>query len=162
MRPKFRKVSATLTRPNTTDQYAAGDEISNSTTAPAILELAGVVKRVGQGGVIRAIQVHGSVNAATDPTLDVFLFDTSHAINNDNAAFAPSDAQMLTCIGGVSMGTAFQSGANNIMFQVRELNLPFVCAAASTSLFARLVERGTYTPASGETFAVVLLVETWD
>jgi hypothetical protein len=145
-------VTGTLTRPADTTQYSAGDEVTD--TGAAILEITGCSTYNGGSGRIKWIEVIGSVNAATDPDLDIFLYDTTSTPEADNAAFAPSDAVSNTNIYAADLGTAVQSGANNIVFRKGELDIPYVCGSSSKSLFARFVERSTYTPASGEIFKV--------
>lgn len=150
-------IPATLTRPANTTAYAAGDEVTD--VGGAILTFSGCARLAGGSGILDSITIIDGANAATDPQLDAFVFDTTSTPQADNAAFAPSDAVMNTLVGAVSMGTAIagDSGASgNLLFQQRNLCLPFVCGPGSTSLFARLVARNAYTPTSGEVFTVRL------
>ncbi len=147
-------VIATLTRPADTTQYAAGDEITD--TGGAILEVTGCANDFGGSGTIRQIDIIDSINAATDPDPDVFVYDTTSTPQADNAAFAPADGVTETCLYAADMGSAVASGANNLFFTKSGLDIPFTCGGASKSLFVRLVERSTYTPTSGETFKVRL------
>jgi hypothetical protein len=147
-------VIATLTRPANTTQYTAGDEITD--TGGAVLEVTGCAQDFGGSGRIKQIDIIDSVNAATDPDPDVFIYDTTSTPQADNAAFAPADGVTETALYAADMGNAIDSGANNIIFVKTGLDIPYVCGGASKSLFVRLVERSTYTPASGETFKVRL------
>ena len=150
-------VSATLTRPANTTAYTAGDELTD--TGGAILAFPGCVQSSGGSGILASITVIDAANAATDPQLDVFVFDTTSVPQADNAAFAPSDAVMNTLVTAVSMGSAVAGDAastGNLLFQARNLAEPFTCVAGSTSLFVRLVMRNAYVPVSGEVFVVRL------
>jgi len=150
-------ISATLTRPANTTTYTAGDELTD--TGGAILAFSGCSSTSGGTGVLSSITIIDNQDAATKPQLDVFVFDTTSVPQADNAAFAPADAVMNTTIGAVGMGTALAGDAavtGNAVFQARNLCLPFICGAGSTSLFVRLVMRNAYVPTSGEIFVVRL------
>jgi hypothetical protein len=151
-------VSGTLTRPANTTTYTTNDELTD--TGGAILTIAGCARYNGGGGFIDAITVIGSVNAATDPLLDIYVFDTTSTPAADNAAFAPSDAVMQTALIAKSLGTA-QNGdtatSGNLIWQLSGFSIPFVCGAASTSLFVRFAVRNGYVPPSNsETYTVRL------
>src|SRR5207245_2234219 len=98
-------LTVTMTRPADTTAYAAGDQVSNSTSAPTILTFAGAARVSGGTGVITHVWITDSVAAATLPDLELWLFDTTATPNNDNAAFAPSDATSNTIVAVVHLGT---------------------------------------------------------
>lgn len=145
-------VTGTLTRPADTTQYTAADEITG--TAGTILEITGCATYNGGSGRIKWIEVIDSINAATDVDPDIFIYDTTSTPQADNAAFAPADGVTNTNILAKDLGTGVASGANNLIFRVGELDIPYVCGGSSKSLFVRLVERSTYTPTADEQFVV--------
>lgn len=151
-------VSGTLTRPANVTTYTINDELTD--TSGNILTISGCARYNGGAGILDAITVINSVNAATDPTLDIYVFDTTSTPAADNAAFAPTDAVMNTVIIAKSLGTA-QNGdtatTGNLIWQLSDLDVPFVCGAASTSLFVRFAVRNGYVPpANSETYTVRL------
>ena len=151
-------VSGTLTRPADTTAYTANDELTD--TGGAVLAIAGCARYNGGAGYIESITVIGSVNAATDPNLDLFIFDTTSTPAADNAAFAPSDAVMQTVVVAKNLGVGLDGDtatSGNLVFQLAGLRVPFVCGGSSTSLFVRFAVRNAYAPPSNsETFTVRL------
>lgn len=135
-------------------QYAAGDQVADAT--PSVLTFAAPRVSGGTGVIIHAVCVD-SVNAATKPSLRLYLFSTSPTVVADNAAWTPSDADMAALIGYVEF-TSWEEGlagaAGNCASFASNLNIPFDAVAAS--IYGLVVERGTYTPASGETFTFKL------
>lgn len=146
----------TFTRPSDTNAYTAGDVVSNSTSAATILEFT-AASFEGGGGVIQAATLIDSVAAGTKPEFDLYLFDTTVVMENDNAAWDPSDTEVKTFIGKIDFLAAdFETMGANGVTQVRNINLPFKCVANSTILYGILVARNAYTPTSAEQFTVRL------
>ena len=166
-------VTATLTRPTEAPavQYATGDVMANSLTAPTVLTFANVADYAGQGGSILNLLVAGSANQATKPAFYIYLFDTAPTQPNDNAAWAPTDAEMATCLGWFALTAAGWQVANpgsggdgNILTQWGGASLasrlqPFQCAAADRNLYAIVAMNNTYTPLSAEVFTFRLVAE---
>ncbi len=131
-------------------QYAAGDQVADAT--PSVLTFAAPRISGGSGVIIHAVCVD-SVNAAVKPDLRLYLFSASPTVVADNVAWTPSDADMATLIGYVEFSSweeGLAGAAGNCASFASNLNIPFDAVAAS--VFGLVVERGTYTPASGETF----------
>lgn len=155
------RVSATLTRPADTTQYGAGDQVADSTSAPNDIEFAGCARvNAGSGVIVDAVCIDSAAQA-TKPNLRLYLFSAAPTSNNDNAAWAPSDANMNTLIGYVEftsweVGTSTAGAGGNCASFASALNIPFVCGAGVTKLYGLLVERGTYTPVSGEAWVISL------
>lgn len=157
-------VTTTVTRPNDTTAYAAGDEISSSTSAPGDITFTSCAIANGGSGIIQAVAVRDSAYSATPADLELWIFDTAPGTDNDNGAFAPTDGQMDTALAVIPLGTGFPgdptAGTNgNRLYYVGGLALPFVCTGSSTSLYARLMTRNAYTPIAVEvwSFRLVLL-----
>lgn len=148
---------ASFTRPANTTAYASGDAMSSDATAPAAIALA-CGRLAGLGGVITHAMVLSSV-AGTAAALELYLFDTALAAASfqDNAAVAVTDAELLRLQAVVAFASAdsVTVGANRVLGR-SDVGKVFKCAAGDTNLYAVLVARGAYTPASGEVITIVL------
>lgn len=149
-------VEATYTRPADTNAYTAGDVIANSTSAATILTFSGVARAETGSGLIQAATLIDSVAASTKLDADLYLFDTTVVMEQDNAAWDPSDAEMLTCLGVVEFrGANFKTCGANGITHVQGIGLPFVTVGGK-DLYGILVARNAYTPASAEVLKVRL------
>lgn len=172
--PPRKLVSASVTRPADTTVYAAGDALTNSTSAPVVITLANSGRFNAGGGTIVAAWLLDSANQATKPDLELWIFNASPTPDNDNAVFTPSDSELATLVGiiefrGVTksyVGDATAGAGGNVMIPgtqagtaVPALSIPFVCGAALTALYGLFVVRNGYTPVSAEIFTVILSVE---
>jgi len=154
--------SASFTRPADTTAYGIGDVVCNSTSSPTVMTFASVARaNGGSGRIVGASLVLGS-NPTTKPTYDLMLFDTAPAIDNDNALFTPTDAEMLKCVARIpfavpTVGDATGTGTNCVYFaSVLE---PYICDPAAAALYGVLVARNAVTPSSADTYNVRLIVE---
>lgn len=152
-------VRDSITRPANVTAYAAGDVIAEATTNDHFA-FARFLRGLGSDGVtIRNAKLTSSVNAGTNLDGVLYLFSSDIAEVGDNAAFAPTDAEILTCLGSISFPTASwedMGAAGDI------------CIASGVDLYTRpgaftvygvLVARNAYTPTSGEVFTVDLEIE---
>ena len=66
-------------------------------------------------------------DSAVIGAVDLFFFNTTTTPAADNAAYAPSDAEMRTCVGVASVTTLPSSGANNkiVTWSNAEQDVPF-------------------------------------
>lgn len=158
-----RTVSATFTRPSDTNTYAAGDVICNSTSAPVIMKFEGVSLDDAGITIIQDAICVSSANVATKPDLELWLFDTAVTMDNDNAAFTPTDAEMLTCVGVIKfpylnwlVGTATAGADGNALCHTSNQSVPVSAAQNITVLYGVLVVRNAYIPVSGEVFTIRL------
>lgn len=155
-------ISVSLTRPADTTAYTAGDAVANSTTAPTTMQFAGVARANGMTAkVVGAVLSSSNAPPATPPDFDLLLFDTDPTDTNDNAAFNPSDADILHCVAVIPFVGAFPfftSGSGNQVWHWEGSKL-VKCDAADTKLYGMLRIRSAYTPISGEVFQVKLAVE---
>jgi len=156
-----RTISANFSRPADTTAYAAGDVVANSTSAPVIMTFARATVESGSAGRIAQAICIDSANVATKPDLELWLFDTTVAMDNDNAAFTPTDAELATLIGVIAFPTAsFKVGdatggaSGNSVCDIQDINLPFNTVPASNKIYGILVVRNAYVPVSGESFTV--------
>jgi hypothetical protein len=153
-------VAATFTRPSDTTAYASGDVVCNSTSVPTIMTFADALKY--NNAVLQHAMIVTSANVATKPDLELWLFDTTVAMDNDNAAFTPTDAELLNLVGVVSFATGdFKAGdatggaGGNAICEATNLGIP-INPAAADDLYGILVARNAYVPVSGEVFTVRL------
>ena len=164
--PSHISVVASYTRPADTTAYTPNDVVSNSTTAPVVLTFTNCAAANGGGGHIRNIILADSANQATAPQFTLWLFDTSPAAENDNSAMAISDtennnvAAILPLAGAPQIGNTGAGAAGNALLQSSNPSTtPFVCAGGTRNLFGILQAKNAYTPVSGETFQIKLIID---
>lgn len=150
-------ITVDVTRPADVTAYAAGDAISNSTTAPTSggFTLTGAARKSGGSGIITDVIVTSSNDPATRLSGEVFFFNQSVTNINDNSAFAVSDTEIKTCVGVVPF-TLFDAG-NNGLAHLTGLNILFTCSGSADLRFL-LRARNAYTPASAEVITVVVKI----
>lgn len=156
------RVSASVTRPADTTAYAAGDVVTDNTTAGSATNLTftSAARATGGSGVIRSALLIDSANQSTKGQFEVWIYQTAPATQGDNAAFAPSDAETETLIGIIPfnasyVGLATSGAGGNAVYLAQGINMEFV-TSGSANLFGHLVSRNAYTPVSAEKFTVVL------
>jgi hypothetical protein len=150
--------AASFARPANTTTYTAGDVVCNAATlifpnGPA-----------STGSVLQHAVITTSANVATKPDLELWLFSATVAAVADNAAFAPTDAEMLTLVAVVEFPTAdFKVGlsgagtSGNAVCEAKNLGIPLNPASAQNAeLYGQIVVRNAYEPISAEAFKVVL------
>lgn len=159
----YTKITASKTRPSDTTAYASGDVINESTTAGTVWTFDNCARENGGGGVISRVLVGDSANQSTKAVLELWLFTATLTADFDNAAFTPTDAEMLTLVGVVQLpnvfvGDATSGAGGNCVYSSGQIHLPFECAAASETLYGVLVPRNAYTPVSAEVFDITLVI----
>ncbi len=132
-------VTSSITRPADTNAYQAGDELSTSTSAPAVNTITGAARFSGGSGIIQGIFLSQSTLWTTRPALEIWIFDTTTTPNNDNAAFAPADADVDTCIGIVPLNSVYL-GTINQGFDSGLISIPYL-TVGSANLYFRVVVR---------------------
>lgn len=152
---------ASFTRPADTTTYTAGDVISNSTSAPAVLIFNNAL-REGLGAIQNAYLLD-SANQTTLLDSELWLFTTPPAATNDNAAITFTDAELANLVGIISFAVAAgkvglpSSGAagNAVNFQ-NGLGIPVRGAGLTDVIYGVLVARNAYVPVSAEIFTITL------
>jgi hypothetical protein len=153
-----------VTRPADTAQYAPGDVIENSTSAPTVITFANCARLNAGSGVIIGAQVTDGANQTIKATLELWLFDTTVTPDNDNAVFTPTGAELLTLIGIIQFPAFFigdataGAGGNCVSPALLANPLTFKCAAAAAALYGVLVVRNAYVPVASEAFSVRLRI----
>lgn len=151
-----KKASISFTRPSDTNIYAAGDAITNSTSAPSVFEvdLSSLGAVVGQSILIQSVSVVSSVKQATLPLVNVFLSPVTFVATNDNSALSIDDVTMKV---GQWINCEFQNySAVNSVVRSGIVNEVFTLDAADTKLYGTLQVMNAYTPASAEEFTIVV------
>lgn len=161
--PTMTRVSVTLTRPNDTTAYAAGDAVTDSTSAPTVLTFSSAARAAGKtGDIVRALMVD-SANVATKGSFELWLFNASVTPDNDNAVFTPTDAELATCIGVIPFTLSYigdaTSGAGGNAIYIGTLSEPIKFTSASGNLFGLVVVRNAYTPVAQEAFTFMLDID---
>jgi hypothetical protein len=161
-----RTIAANVTRPNDTTAYTAGDVLCDSTSAPTILTFTGATKEQGGTGTIVGATCIDSAAQATKPDLELWLFDTAITMDNDNAAFTPTDAELRTLVGVISfpvasfkVGDATSGADGNCVCDVQTLGVQVNTVVGSNALYGVLVVRNAYTPVANERFDVRLKIK---
>jgi len=160
-----RTVGVTLQRPNDTNVYTAGDVMSDSTSVPTILTFPNAFGPNPSGFcILNQLVVIDSASQATKPDLELWLFDTAPAAQNDNAAFAPTDLELVTASGAGfiarilipstswSVGTATVGAGGNCINDLQNLGIPITNRVSTAGLFGHVVVRNAYTPVAQEQF----------
>jgi len=162
-------VSGSVVRPADTTQYTAGDLVANNTVAGAVaaIELASVTRYPQEAIRIERVRLRKTSPALAGAAFRVHLFRRVPTLTaGDNAAFdngggllsltditgyvGSADIVMdrAAAIGAIGMGLA--SGGGGITCETGAV------AGKERSLWALIEARGAYTPASGETFALMI------
>jgi hypothetical protein len=153
------QVNAAYTRPSDTTAYAAGDVVSNSTSASVPLVFNGVARFEGGTGRIVGARLYDDSAPGTAGDFEMHLYRASPAVANDNSAWAPTDAASLTITAKIAFGTVTVMGAANVAYFVTGLDCHFKCGEGLTDLYGVLVARNAYTPASAGVITIELDVE---
>jgi hypothetical protein len=130
-------LTSTLTRPNDTTAYAAGDEMTD--TGGAIQTITGAARFSGGSGIIQGIYISQSTLWTTKPQMEIWVYDTTSTPVADNGAFAPTDGVTDTCIAVIPV-TATYAGTVNQALDSGLISVPFV-TSGSANLFFRIVIR---------------------
>lgn len=156
-------VSTGYTRPNDTTAYAAGDVVCDSTSSPTILTFTNVVKDRQGAAIIQSACLVSSASVATKPDFELWLFDTAITMDNDNAVFTPTDAEMLTCVGVIAfpqssfkVGDATVGAGGNSICSIQNIGLAVTTTTSVQNLFGVLVVRNAYVPVAQEVFTIRL------
>jgi hypothetical protein len=157
-------IAESLLRPNNTTQYTAGDVIADTVTGVQVV-FANMARYPGGSGTITDAILTSSANETTKGEFELWLFDTINTAHEaDNAAFSPTDNDMVRLAAILDFTTVFEATAGaggNVAYMAERTFLPisFKCVAASRNLFATLVVRNAYTPIAFEVFTFRLNVE---
>jgi len=109
------------------------------------------------GGIIRKVTVINHAGVAD--VLNLVLFDRTFTATADNAAFDPTDADLLNCIGRIAIAaTDYEVLTDNAVATVL-CDFPFKLVALGSSLFGQLQCEATPTYAATTDVTVKLTIE---
>ena len=154
--PLATSIDVTVTRPSDTNAYTANDELSSSTSAPTVNTITSAART--SGGTVRLVSARcvDSANQSTKPQLVVFVFDTTTTPNNDNAAFAPADSVLNTCVAILPFNAWYPGddtiGASGNAIAAYTGPALSIKTSGSANLFFRVKVLNAYTPVSAEAF----------
>jgi hypothetical protein len=156
--------STTLQRPNDLTAYAAGDVIADATSGATVLTFQGAQGSSGTVSMIlNEVLVVDSANQSPKPDLELWLFSVQPAAQQDNTAFAPTDAELNNLVAIVQIpsssfivGNAAAGASGNAVSSIKNIGTPINLAINDPRLFAFLVVRNAYTPVPQEQFVIDL------
>lgn len=145
----------TITRPNDTAAYIAGDVIGAATGSTAAVEFTpiGVADRVVE--ITNSTFTIGATSVPagmTSFTLHLYSI-TPPSAKGDNAAWDLPAGDVASYMGSFSLGTPADVGST--LF-IQNLSVGKQVRLATTSLFAYLVTDAGFTPAANTTFDITL------
>ena len=149
-------VNTSFSRPADTTQYATGDAVSNSTSAPTILTLAAVVRSNEASGRITRARLIKSDAGVTSASFRLWFFSEAVTPTNDNSALSMLEADLSKVIGYVDLTLIAMTDYAQLW---TSCDMPFDCPAGADDIFCLVEARDAYTPASAETFTVEVTVE---
>lgn len=156
--------TASFTRPANTTQYATGDLVANSATAASVTPLTFEAGRgPGNGISIRRARLYKSDDDITSASFRLHLFSgdpTASALTaGDNGAISLNTA-ITEYLGSIDVDMTaspdIYNTAGNLAVGVPLQGVEINHRPSSNVIYGLLEARGTYTPASGETFTVAL------
>ncbi len=138
----------TLTPVITTDAYTAGDALGG------LLKFENVLFNPKRTGVALSLTIIDK--ASQDAETELVLFSETFTATADNAAFAPSDADLLNCLGTISVGAGnYATFSANSAGTKPNAGLGLHSTEdyrenEASSIYGQLVTRGTPTYAVGD------------
>ncbi len=149
--PRVVEAQDSVTRPNNTTAYTAGDAISDNATTPTAAGYFAL--DVDGGGVtFTTFTLHKSDQDQTNCAITVLLFTVPPAFAGweDNAASAITDAEMLNCRAAIPFTAAGWSSCGTGDIQTVALTVPLVCAAGVEVVYGIMIAQAAYEPGASE------------
>ncbi len=154
----FVTAEADFNRPADTTAYASGDLVAQSTTAGSCSAMQFILPATKGGHFhIRRVRLRKSDASVTNASFRVhFYLGTAPAFSNgDNAAYTTDG--VANYLGYIDVATALPFASDAAGWGGSLLNTEIVGDLdAGGSIYAAIEARGAYTPASGETFSLLL------
>ena len=134
----------------TAGAYSAGDAVGG------LLTFANAGRVSGGGGVIKTVTIID--DAGQDAELELWLFDRTFTAMSDNAAWAPSEADLENHIGVISTEDSSQGWLAAGTPSTITIDVATGFDLNGTSLFGQLVTRGTPTYAATDDLTIKVKV----
>lgn len=162
---KVIRLQGEFTRPDDGTAYAANDAVSNSTSAPTLLELRSVKpdgssnKGLVAGGSyqVKSVKLTASSGTTTNASFDVYLFTSGITAINDNAAFTLLYADKHKRI-GKSACTLVTAGTGSDSAEIVNSAVDYTFNAIGDSVYCQVVATAAYVPTRLEKFFVQIEV----
>ena len=151
--------SNTITRPADTTAYASGDLVANSTTAGSVtpFSFTNAVRFPGGSVRVERCRIQKSGSSTTNASFRVHIYSGTPAsiANGDNGAWSTSIAGYIGAF-DVTLDRAFTNGAEGAGLTLTSTPMTCKTVGSAITLYALIEARGVYTPASAETFTILL------
>ena len=151
--------SASFARPVDTTAYEANDAVANSTSTPTLLSFANCANANGGQGYIVKTRLLTNQKTCT-ARFRLSFYHTAPSPVNDNAPkpmlYANKD-KLIGCIDLDPCNT--EDTSSDAAFALSTALMPYVCAAADTSIYCILTTLDAFTPASAQQFFVEITCE---
>jgi hypothetical protein len=158
-------LEASFTRPANTTAYAANDLVANDVDAGDVvaLEFLDAVRAEGAAFRIERLRLYKSGTSITNASFRVLIFDRAPVPSvGDNGVLLSSSTYAISTAAGFDGWFEVTMDRNATLFATGPAAVPVsggsitATPLTGTSLYALIMATAAYTPASGETFTVVL------
>jgi hypothetical protein len=153
-------VSYGFNRPADGTAYAAGDAVSNSTSAPSVVTFTGAARTPGGSGYITKLRI------ITDQKANVaryrlHLFTSPPIAINDNAVQTILWNDRANRIGALSITALATEDTSSTAAEQTDIvdRLPFLCSGSGMNLYGLLETLDIFTPASAQGFYIELVID---
>ena len=151
--------SASFTRPADTTAYAANDAVANSTSTPTLLSFANCANANGGQGYIVKTQLLTNQKTCT-ARFRLSFYHTAPSPVNDNAPKPMLYANKDKLIGRIDLDPCnTEDTTSDAAFALSTALMPYVCAAADTTIYCILTTLDAFTPASAQQFFLEITCE---
>ena len=151
--------SASFARPADTTAYAANDAIADSTSAPTLLSFANCANANGGQGYIVKTRLLTNQKTCT-ARFRLSFYHTAPSPVNDNAPKPMLYANKDKLIWRIDLDPCnTEDTSSDAAFALSTALMPYVCAAADTSIYCILTTLDAFTPASAQQFFVEITCE---
>jgi hypothetical protein len=151
--------SASFARPADTTAYAANDAVANSTSAPTLLSFANCANaNAGQGYIVKTRLMTNQKTCTARFRLS--FYHTAPSPVNDNAPKPMLYANKDKLIGRIDLDPCnTEDTTSDAAFTLSTALMPYVCAAADTTIYCILTTLDAFTPASAQQFFLEITCE---
>lgn len=156
-------VTAEFVRLANATAYTALDVVGPNTANPVALPFPSCARFAGGTGIIYSALLIDSVDATTNPNFDLVLFDTrTLTVAGDNLISTITDDEATHCVAAITFNgtdsTNVATVGGNLIIKAINVGQAFKCADGSMNLWGVVIDRGGYTPASGERFTFKIAI----
>ena len=151
--------SASFTRPADTTAYAANDAIADSTSEPTLLSFANCANANGGQGYIVKTRLLTNQKTCT-ARFRLSFYHTAPSPVNDNAPKPMLYANKDKLIGRIDLDPCnTEDTSSDAAYALSTALMPYVCAAADTTIYCILTTLDAFTPASAQQFYLEITCE---